>query len=305
MAGKIWTDIEEKILIENYAKCSRKELLDMLPTRTWAAIKLHASQLNVKYYKGVHEHVKANLRMLLENSPEALYWMGFLAADGYFHNNRLRLVLSIKDMSQVIAFCKFIGCPKHNKMGKDAYGMAVKDSFTIPKILKKYDLKKAKTYNPPNISEIDLDHCVYFFIGFVDGDGSIGKQSKRQDCLLRIKIHSSWKETLQNLVDKVCLKAGVKAPKVIINKQGYACVNLANSVLLKFLKRKAVEAKLPVLARKWDQIDDTKVSRVEQATENRNQVIRLLKAGLRNVEISKQTGLSQATVSVIIKAFNK
>lgn len=38
----------------------------------------------------------ANLQRLLEDTPEAFYWIGFLLADGSFSNGRIRF--AIKDI---------------------------------------------------------------------------------------------------------------------------------------------------------------------------------------------------------------
>jgi len=49
------------------------------------------------------------MKPLLSNTPQALYWMGFLIADGYFcfHNHRIELNLSHKDENHLQAFMSF------------------------------------------------------------------------------------------------------------------------------------------------------------------------------------------------------
>jgi hypothetical protein len=301
MAGIIWTDSEERILCDGYGRLSKEKLKKLFPSRTWVAVKLHAHYLRLKYYIGVHEHVQGDLSVLLHDSPEAFYWMGFIAADGYFFNNRLRLVLARKDKRHVESFCRFVRCDNHRDLENNSYGVAVQDSFNVPKIVGKFDLQKAKTYHPPIVSWMTGDLCWAFFIGFIDGDGSIGNQSGRRDCLLRIKNHISWQPVLKFFTDFVSKEAGVVPPEVKPNKQGYAEVNIANSMTLKCLKKKAGELKLPVLERKWSKIDQDFVSRREQAIKNRIAVVDLKQQGFRNVEIAKQLGLSQAAISVILK----
>lgn len=279
------------------------DLIKLLPNRTWAAIKLHASYMGLEYNVGVHEYVSADLSVLLEDFPIAYYWMGFLAADGSFSGNRLKLSLANKDRNHVIRFAQFIKCRNHQQAKDTSYSVSVQDSFTIPKIIEKYDLKKSKTYNPPDISWMQRDMFFSFFIGFVDGDGCIGKQSGRNDCQLRIKNHASWISVLQHMVDMISTETNISLPNAKINAAGYAQMAISNSVVLKWLKEQSKE--LPVLARKWDMINETVVSRVEQAVHNRNRVLELNAMNIKNVEISRITGLSQAAVSVIIKKSRK
>ena len=300
MAGIIWTENEEKILIQNYGRQNKNIVQNLLPNRTWAAIKLHARFLRVKYFTGIHNLVEADLTSLLDNNPEAIYWMGFLAADGYFHKNRLTLTLAKNDVSHLMKFANFIKCENCRDV-KNGCSLSVQDSHTVPKIVKKYNLKARKTYNPPNISWMNADICLPFFIGFVDGDGSIGFQYGRKDCILRIKNHSSWMPTLQQMIDIVCTQAGTLTPIVKLNNKGYAEVNIANSITLKFLKNITKNLKLPVLKRKWDKIDETLVSRVEKAICNKENVLELKKQGMKNVKIASLLGLSNSAVSIILK----
>lgn len=66
------------------------------------------------------------LYKLLENSPEAYYWLGFLFADGHFtQSNRLVLSVSIKDKVHLERFIKFIGIQSHIKIKNI-------QQFTIP-----------------------------------------------------------------------------------------------------------------------------------------------------------------------------
>jgi DNA-binding NarL/FixJ family response regulator len=103
------------------------------------------------------------------------------------------------------------------------------------------------------------------------------------------------------MVDYMSTQSGVKSPEVKINKQGYANVNITNSVSLKYLKRKAIEFNLPVLERKWSKVDENFVGRQEQAIENRKNVISLNLKGLTNKQISDNLRLSKSTVSIILK----
>lgn len=300
MAGVCWSSKEEEILFANYGKCKKAVIQNLLPNRTWVAIKLHAKFLNLKYFVKVHDYVEGDLTVLLDDLPESFYWMGFLAADGSFVKNRLKLTLAKLDSSHVVKFANFISCKNHREI-KNGYELSIQDSINVPKIVKKYDLRPRKTYNPPNVTWMDSEVCIPFFIGFVDGDGSIGFQHKRKDCILRIKIHSSWTNTLQSMVNVVSRQVGVSPPKVKLTKAGYANVCISNSIVLKFLKKMAKRTNLPILKRKWDKIDETFVSRMEQSEINRINVFFFKEMGLKNSEIASRLGLSRSTVSLMIK----
>lgn len=138
------------------------------------------------------ENVKrsANLSKLLENNSCAYYWIGFLLADGTINHEtmRLKLTLAKKDLSHVERFHKFIQSSQNISLNT----VSCQDKLTVPKIIDKFDLKKRKTYNPPE-KQLELDiNLMALYIGFIDGDGSIKKVHKRKDCNIIIKVHSSW-----------------------------------------------------------------------------------------------------------------
>jgi len=63
------------------------------------------------------------LERLLENTPEAYYWIGFLMADGNFdihgYVNRLTLFLSEKDKEHIQKFSQFIEVPVTTRKEKE------------------------------------------------------------------------------------------------------------------------------------------------------------------------------------------
>jgi hypothetical protein len=255
MAGIKWTKKEINLLLDKYEIFGKKQLKELFPNRSWDAIKLRANKEGLTFYNGTHPYVQANLSALLEDDPKAYYWMGFLAADGYFSKKRLCLCLSTKDKMHLIKFCQFISCPNHKSV-KNGYDVKVQDQNIIPKIREKFDLKERKTYNPPDISWITGDLFLSFMIGFIDGDGCIGYQSGgRKDVQLRIKIHGSWKNTLQEMSNKIHESLEIEARPVRINNQGYALLTLARQSTLRHLKSKLTELELPALERKWDKIE--------------------------------------------------
>lgn len=229
-----------------------------------------------------------NIQKLLEESPEAYYWAGFLMADGSFNHqhNSLELSLSKTDRGHLEKFGKFIDRPvlsyKHrnkNRFGSKGlfYRVAGTDNTHIPVLLKKFDYKQKKTYNPPtkiNINDDNLFLC--FLIGFIDGDGSINikrykGREERKDCYIRIENHSSWlkilssfRKRLYNISDiqeKHFSKIGSKG---FLTSRGYAQINIGNSKAIWTLKNKIKEFNLPVLERKWLKVQDTFSTKFER-----------------------------------------
>jgi hypothetical protein len=305
MSGIRWTNDEEDFLENYYGKLNRAEIESGLPDRSWDSIKLHAAKLKLKFNYGVHKLVQSNLEPLLLDHPLTYYWIGFLMADGHFGSKRISLVLAKKDKEHIEAFAEFIKCP-NVRQEKRSYSIKAQDRITVPKIIQKFKLSNRKTYNPPDLSWIGDQLFVSLAIGFIDGDGSIGKQSGRQHAICRIKVHRSWLANLRLISNRLCGLAGCIPAKAKINKQGYAEINFSNSVLLRYLKKKTIELELPVLKRKWDKIDENFVPRTDPTfLENRlSNVQILLKDGIGPKDIAVALCLSTTTVYATIKKHN-
>lgn len=111
--------------------------------------------------------------ILLKNTPETYYWMGFFIADATFIGNRLKIQLAQKDISHINKIRKFF---KYNGKNKST-NFSVVDHNIIPLVKSKFNIKKQKTYNPPNLHKIfktTSPKLIFsFIIGYIDGDGSI------------------------------------------------------------------------------------------------------------------------------------
>ncbi len=130
--GRHWHDDEIKYLEQNYLHIPKHELLQRLTTKTWTAIKLKANGLGItlgrkrlrdsdgKIIKrkislvaplNPNRRIKANVDNLASGTPEALYWLGFIAADGciVYPSLRLSFRLAVKDKEQVLKFANFMG----------------------------------------------------------------------------------------------------------------------------------------------------------------------------------------------------
>ena len=240
-----------------------------------------------------------DLSKLLEETPEAYYWMGFLMADGSFTDGRLKLALAKKDKEHLFKFAKYINYSGSFSESETALQVSVKDLEVVQQLCKKFTIFPKKTYNPPTIlSTLTRDNLICFLAGFIDGDGNIQNQNKREDFFLRIKNHSSWESVLKLfgsiITDKECVK---------INSSGYAELVITNTQKLQELKKTVLKYDIPLLQRKWDIINLDFVSKYTKAEELRIKVLNLLAKGMKQQDIAELCGTSPSNVSKIKKCY--
>lgn len=108
-----WSKEEDDFLLENYEKLDKEKLLMKLPKRSWEAIKIRSDKFKIKRYNKKERF--ADLDILLNDTYETYYWIGFIMADGNIINNRLRLRLSCKDKEHLEKFANFIGYKNPNQ----------------------------------------------------------------------------------------------------------------------------------------------------------------------------------------------
>lgn len=243
----------------------------------------------------------ANLSLLLEDSYESFYWVGFIMADGCFHDNRLTITLSIKDKYHLQKFADFIeySIPLIDTDAKTSFKS--KNVDASPLICKKFDLKPAKTYNPPKTIKnfpIDLQYCL--LAGFIDGDGNIQNQSGgRKDYSLRIKNHSSWINILtefNELIDGTSDFTEIK-------NSGYAQLTISNTDILKEFRKKIESYNLPLMRRKWDKIDYNYQSRTSDVLILRNNILEDFKNNISTKEVALKYNTSYANAYRIRKKY--
>lgn len=205
--------------------------------------------------------------------------------------------MGIKDKEQVIKFCNFVKWTGNLEENNNiSIGISPKHTEIVEELCKKFDIKSRKTYNPPEtILNHNKDLLKYLLIGFIDGDGNIEHQHKRKDCFIRIKVHKSW----ENILKEFCQLIGYDTKHVRINKQGYCQLYISDSNIVTTLKKEVKN--VPALARKWDKIDETHISRLQTSKILHEKVMKMLNSGMRNVDISKQLGVSSSLISKIKK----
>lgn len=310
MAGIKWTNEEDNFLKENYEKMDKKELLDKLNSRTWDAIKIRAEKFKIKRYN--NEGRFADLDILLKDTNETYYWLGFIMADGNVFDNRLKIRLSIKDEKQLLMFKDYIEYNGElyygNNDGHDNVCISIKDTKYMKELCEKFDIKHNKTYNPCNIKNIKDDNLLLsLIVGFIDGDGSIKNLHKRKDFHLTIKCHKSWSDNLNymlksimRIIDKNC-NASVKLTKC----KRYSYFHIGDSVLLKELKRKMLKLNIPYMKRKWDIINFDYIGKYEKTKNDRIKCLELFNKGYGIKELTEELKINEGVIYGYLRKFKK
>lgn len=269
-----WTKEEVDFLIENYSKLPKEEILKVI-RRPWNKIlnkkKLLKEQYPDKNFESYHiiQQLDHRADRLLEDTPEAFYWIGFLLADGHFDKspkdpqNRIKLCLKDIDDDRVINLHKFlelkVKITYYSDRTTDYAEFSVVDKSKIRPICEKFDIKTRKTENPPDINlykKFDPKLLLALIIGYIDGDGSIDIYGH-----CKIKVHKNWTLFLDFIVDILNKEFNMhnKPSKLIPqkNKRGefnsYANLTIPKEVCKK-LKQFIMDNNLDVMKRKWNRV---------------------------------------------------
>ena len=261
-----WTEAEDSLLKLHYALADKAFLCSLFPSRRWSSIKQHAyGKLGLK--KEVTGRTKnGNVDKLLEETPEAYYWMGFLLADGSFDSlGRISVSLSELDLPHLEAYASFISSPKIHKQVRSTNfkenGVTYKVtcySAYYGKLLKaKFNLLSNKTENPPDLKNVftatSADNALALILGFFDGDGYIGYANNKKNNFIKLEIHKSWLDNLKLMEQTLYQYFNEVSPmSAKINTKGYASLTITRTSILQKLKAKA--NLLPALERKWIKI---------------------------------------------------
>ena len=246
-----------------------------------------------------------NLSILLEDTPETYYWIGFLLADGHFDEKRIVVGLAEHDRGHLERFAKYISYEgtistvKKNLYNAvhNAVRLSAMDTEVVGKLCEKFDIKSNKTYNPPKtLSWIPEDLFLCLMAGLIDGDGSILNFRGRKDAFIRIKQEKSWLPILKEFA-----KYFKEEDRVKINKQGYAEVEITGFPKIRELKKKLLEYNLPLMDRKWDKIDIGFQTKYEKKEKAYRKIKELLAQKIKQTEIAKMVGVSESTVTKVKK----
>jgi hypothetical protein len=269
-----------------------------------------------------------DVSVLLQDTPEIYYWIGFLFADGNFKNNKL-VRMSIKEKDHLDKFAKLLNIetrkniykanntkfPNGTIRSKDCvmWACSLQDIQTIPLITSKFDISPQKTYNPPKVEifeKMSDDLFLSLFCGYVDGDGCVSKTNSNKECYaIHIRCHSSWLQIYEYFEQRINsifnrkLYLGQKLTTII--KPNYASLKIADNHLCGQIKKRVQELNLPLMERKWCKINTDYKGAHQVAAGLREKVIPLWKQGLRKIDIAAKLSLPWYTVRNTIKLYEK
>lgn len=259
-----WDENKKNIVRKRYPLGDKKQLarelgISLKAVKHMARKMGVASQQDKRFYK---------LKPLYEDSVLSYYWMGFVMADGHItKRGQLSVSLSVKDRIHLEKFSKFLNVTLHDYQMRTNYDNSIRDYCRIscldtyygPKLTHKFNLNgKPKTSNPPTTLDFtDPRYLLAFFIGFIDGDGSMEKNESGCMTAIKLEMHGAWKHILESLCRQLS-KINIGNTSVRINKRGYAFVRLHKYKNFRYLKRFALHHELPILERKWNRIDENK-----------------------------------------------
>lgn len=159
-------------------------------------------------YRLVCTQRKGDLSPLFDKSLISMYWLGFIATDGYISKDgHLMISQSIKDKDSLDIMAEYLNTEVHEinashttfKDKHKSYRISIADKDLGRSIRDMFGLKEGqtKTYNGITLDFIEsADQAIAFFIGCLNGDGN------RQKTSFRIECHKSWFETYKSLILK-------------------------------------------------------------------------------------------------------
>lgn len=301
-----WSDSELSIIEKNYEKMIKEDLIKLLPNRSWDSIILKSNKINIGRSNDFYR--KSNMNILMEDKVESLYWIGFILADGHISNSeRIKINLSIKDIEHLQKFVDYVKCSDIIIKDKMCYTSLQNKDICI-KLCDKFNIKNNKTYEPMELNNYSFNKELLFslIIGFIDGDGCINKVYKRQDCNLRIHLHSSWLDNLIFIENFIYDYFSIEKKKTYshISNDGYSLLTISDNDIITKLKKECIRLKLPIMSRKWDRIDENRVSRNILFNNTKQDIINLYKSGLSPLEIISKLNLKKDVVYKHIRNYN-
>lgn len=218
--------------------------------------------------------VKTNIENLLRETPEAYYWIGLLLTDGHIEHKTKRLIIQLqeKDKEQIERMAQYINCPNIHKVKskpfkfgrkilnnintQNAYRLQCQDKENVEKIIKKFDFKPRKTYNPPVLDFDNMDNNLFIslLIGMITGDGSISYNGSKTCFCIELAAHNSWYKILLQLKQKI-ESFGFKCQNVRLNSRNDMYkLRITNKDFCNYVKDFIKRYNIPILYRKWDKI---------------------------------------------------
>lgn len=249
---KSWTDEEIELLYKVWETASSEDLEKLFPNRKLESLQNKANALGLKCK--VNRQNKNNLKILdLENlTPNTAYWWGYIMADG--HISERSIICNSKDKEYLMKLSNLLNAKIHcrnyinqyNGKMSEIYKFSVDNKNLISKWRSILNIENsAKTYFPPNLNVFN-NLFIYFFIGFVDGDGCIWNPKYPA---LKIELHKSWLSNLEWMKTKLH-ELGFVSAKTKIGNKNTAVLTIGNRDDIINISSYCKE--VDYMERKWD-----------------------------------------------------
>lgn len=263
-----WTENEVDYLKESYYEESQKVIIENLRQRKWGSICKKAEKLNLKRKK-----IKKNeLNILLNESFESYYWIGFLIADGCFEDRRISIAVSKKDLNHLLKLKKYVNSTNIiSEAERDYFRMRLGDKSAVDVLKRKFKIKSNKTNFPCCFKSVNDEKLLFcLIIGFIDGDGCLNKNKYCNHYTLSAVGHYSWLDNFIFMfnflfdyfkIDKTNKKPYIKNVKVTLPQNSFktshklCTFSITNKELIKSIKNEIDALNLPYLKRKLGKID--------------------------------------------------
>lgn len=258
VASRKLSEEHENLLLKMYPSGDFDLLAEKLGKNKHAISEL-ARRRGLK--REVCDQRKGTLEPLFSKTLESFYWLGFIAADGYISKTGHFMVSqSEKDKETIDKLAVYLNTSIYivprQKSGFDSealiYRVNVADKVLGIKLREMLGIQDdlPKTYTGINLDFIKTEEqASAFFIGYLDGDGSLNKKS----ISFTVECHASWYETLKKLMFKLPKEMQNINLRVSLKKshnKDYCQLSVRNSSSLSLIKF-AHENNLPCSSRKF------------------------------------------------------
>lgn len=205
------SESDENIIITHYPNMSMDKLSKLLNKSPHAIHEL-ARRRNIK--REINENRNGTLKPLFNNTVESMYWLGFIAADGYISKNgHLMISQSSKDLENIVKLSKFLNTSIYKYVEKPRssndfritesimYRINISDKILGSKINEMFGVLNGnkKTYTQIKTNFIrSQDHAFGFLCGLIDGDGHLNNNKSYV-----IQCHKSWLYSIRDILKKL------------------------------------------------------------------------------------------------------
>lgn len=249
-----WTPAEDELLKYHWKNSTMDILLNHFPNRNYNSLMTRAVVTGVK--SEIRRNRKGSLDYLNVLNCNSCYWWGFIIADGHItHKGELIITLNKKDENHLSKLANHLNCKISKKL--NFITLRIQDKKFGKYWLNKLVINSPKTYTPPDLSIfLTKENLLPFFIGLVDGDGSIWVSSKgvREWPNLAIELHGNWFGTLYLLSNKLKEFYNIEC-KVKLTKKGTSKLDINTKKDLRLLRNCIDNTEF--LERKWNRLNDS------------------------------------------------